>query len=157
MELLAETVTDARVKEFLTTPRIGPEQRKAALAAALKGRVPELVLRFLMVVVEKRRQGLLGEIAREYRALVDERMGRVRVDVAISHAPDAALEQEITQALTARLGKTVVPEFRVDPSLIGGMVVRWGDEILDASVRTRASHLRRRLKAAATRGAPAGV
>ena len=74
-------------------------------------------------------------------------MGRVRVQVDISHAPDAALQAEIGNALADRLGKTVIPTFTVDPELLGGMVVRMGDQILDGSVRTRAAHLRRRMMA----------
>jgi len=111
--------------------------------------VPDLFLRFVMLVVDKRRQRLLGDIAAEYRALVDQQMGRVRVQVSISHEPDEALRGEIARALAARLGRTVVPTFTVDPSLLGGMVVRYGEEILDGSVRTAAENLRRRLMAAA--------
>jgi F-type H+-transporting ATPase subunit delta len=152
MDLVAEAARSPRVREFLSTPRITAEARKAALAGALKGRVPELFLRFVMVVVDKRRQALLADIAAEYQALVDQRMGRVRVDVHISHEPDAALRQEVADALARRLGRVVLATFTVDPSLLGGMVVRYGDEILDGSVRTKAAHLRRRLCAAALPG-----
>lgn len=145
MEQLAQTVADPRVREFLTTPRIAPEQRKEALRGALTGRVPELFLRFVMVVVDKRRQALLADIAREYGARVDELTGRVRVHVSISHEPDAKLQQQITDALARRLGKTVIPTFRVEPDLLGGMVVRMGEEILDGSVRSYANGMRRRL------------
>lgn len=136
---------EPRVRKFLETPRVSGEEKKRALRAALAGRVPEMFLRFVMVVVEKRRQGLLREIAVAYRDLIDEMLGRVRVSVAISHAPDAALQEEILRALAARFGKTVIAEFTVDPDLLGGMVVRVGDEIVDGSVRSRAAHLRRRL------------
>ena len=145
MELLAATLGDPRVREFLTTPRIGADERKATLRSALQGRVPDLFLRFVLVVVDKRRQALLPDVAAEYRDRVDELTGRVRVAVTISHEPDAALQQQITAALTQRLGKTVIPVFTVDPDLLGGMVVRVGDEILDGSVRARSQGLRRRL------------
>jgi F-type H+-transporting ATPase subunit delta len=70
------------------------------------------------------------------------------VQVTISHAPDEALQAEIGNALADRLGKTVIPTFTVDPELMGGMVVRMGDQILDGSIRTRAAQLRRRLLSA---------
>ncbi|HSU16470.1 ATP synthase F1 subunit delta [Longimicrobium sp.] len=145
MQLLADATSGARVREFLSTPRVSAPERKDALRKALQGKVPELFLRFVMVVVDKRRQALLPDIAHEYRRLVDEQMGRVRVDVHISHEPDAALQEQIARALAGRLGKTVIPSFTVDPSLLGGMVVRYGEEILDGSVRSRAAGLRRRL------------
>lgn len=148
-ELAALLRSDARIREFLETPRVSAAQKQAALRGALAGRVPDLFLRFVMVVVEKRRQALLPDIADAYRDLVDERMGRVRVSIAISHEPDAALREEIRRGLEARLGKTVVPAYRVDPSLLGGLVVRVGDEVLDGSVRARAARMRRRMLEAA--------
>ena len=142
---LSELLADGRVRAFLATPRVGAEARKEALRAAFAGRVPELFLRFLMVVVDKRRQRLLAEIAEQFRLRVDELFGRVRVQVEISHAPDPVLQAEIGNALARRLGKTVFPTFVVNPDLLGGMVVRVGDEILDGSIRSRAAGLRRRL------------
>ena len=152
---------DPRMRQFLETPRITPEQKKQALQQALGGRAPEMFVRFVMVLTDKRRQALLPEIAQAYGELLDERMGRVRVRVAISHAPDEALQAEIGNALADRLGKTVIPTFTVDPELLGGMVVHVGDQILDGSVRTRAASLRRRMLAAQLPAAgtaePAGV
>lgn len=145
-DALAELLrSEPRMRQFLETPRVTPEQKKAALRQALAGRAPEMFVRFVMVLADKRRQALLPEIAQAYRDLVDARMGRVRVHVTISHAPDAALQAEIGNSLADRLGKTVIPTFTVDPDLLGGMVVRVGDQILDGSVRTRAAQLRRRL------------
>lgn len=146
LDALARLVeNDRRVAEFLATPRVRGEAKKEALSRALAGQASELFVRFVMVVVEKRRQSLFPEIAQAYRALVDERMGRVRVEVAISHAPDDTLQKEIRRALEARTGREVIPTFTVDPELLGGMVVRMGDEILDGSVKSRMAGLRRRL------------
>jgi F-type H+-transporting ATPase subunit delta len=140
--------SDPRVRQFLETPRVPAAEKKRALRAALAGRAPELFLRFVSVLVDKRRQTLLPEIADAFRGLVDERMGRVRVQVAISHLPDEALQAEIGNALARRLGRTVIPTFTVDPDLLGGMVVQVGDEILDGSVRSSAARLRRAMMAA---------
>lgn len=139
---------DPRVRQFLETPRVTAADKKKVLQGALAGRAPQLFLRFVSVLVDKRRQTLLPEIAEAYRGLVDERMGRVRVEVAISHLPDEALQAEIGNALARRLGRTVIPTFTVDPELLGGLVVKVGDEILDGSVRTRAARLRRAMMAA---------
>jgi F-type H+-transporting ATPase subunit delta len=140
--------SDPRVRQFLETPRVTAAEKKKALRAALAGRAPELFLRFVSVLVDKRRQTLLPEIAEAFRGLVDERMGRVRVQVAISHLPDEALQAEIGNSLALRLGRTVIPTFTVDPELLGGMVVQVGDEILDGSVRSSAARLRRAMMAA---------
>ena len=133
------------VREFLETPRVDLEDKKRALEASFGGRVPDLFLRFLLVVVEKRRQALLREIATEYRELLDEARGRARAEIVVAREPDEALRSEIVASLEKRLGHSVVPMFRVDPSLIGGIIIRVGGEILDGSLRRRTAGLRRRM------------
>ncbi len=133
------------VREFLETPRVDLEAKKRALRASFDGRVPELFLRFLLVLLEKRRQALLGEVAKQYQALLDDARGRIRAEITLAREPDATLRQDVIASLERRLNKTVVPTFDVDPALLGGIVIRVGDEILDGSVRRRAAGLRRRL------------
>jgi F-type H+-transporting ATPase subunit delta len=133
------------VREFLETPRVDIEGKKRALQASFGGRVPDLFLRFLLLVVEKRRQGVLREIAEQYHLLVDEARGRVRAEVQLARPADAKLQREIVASLERRLGLTVIPTFAVEPALIGGIVIRVGGEVLDGSLRRRAAGLRRRL------------
>lgn len=146
LDEVAELIrSDPRVSRFLSTPRIASETRKQALRDALEGRVPEQFLRFILVVVEKRRQMLLPHIAAEYRTLVDALRGRVRAEISIAREPGEAFREEIVADLEQRLGATVVAQFRVDPSILGGAVIRVGDQILDGSVRRKMTSLRRRL------------
>jgi len=140
--LLAE---EPKVRRFLESPLIEPDAKKQALQATFAGRVPELFLRFLLIVVDKRRQALLGEIAAQYHALVDEQRGVVRAEVVLAFAPDAELEREIAEALERRVGRAVLPRFHVDPTLIGGVLIRIGDRVFDGSLRRRTALLRRRL------------
>lgn len=133
------------IREFLETPRVDAEAKKRAIRASFGGRVPDLFLRFLLVVVEKRRQALLADIAQEYHALVDVARGRIRAEVTVADEPDDALRSDITAALERRFGRTVIPVFRVDPSLLGGVVIRAEGQILDGSFRRRVAGLRRRL------------
>lgn len=136
---------DPRVRQFLETPRIDAEAKKRAVRAAFGGRVPEHLLRFLLVVVEKRRQALLPQIANEYHALVDQLRGRIGAEITLASQPTPALQSELVASLERKIGKKVVPTFRVDPGLVGGVLIRVGDQILDGSVRRRLAALRRRL------------
>ena len=145
------------VREFLESPRVGTEAKKKALEASFAGRVPDLFLSFLLVVVEKRRQSVLREIAEQYHILVDDLRGRVRAEIVLAREPDEKLRAEIVGTLERRLGKKVVPTFLVDPSLVGGIVIRVGDEILDGSLRRRVAGLRRRLLEARVPAAAAGA
>lgn len=136
------------VRDFLESPRVNVEAKKQAIRASFGGRVPDLFLRFLLVVVEKRRQALLQEIAEQYLQLVDEVRGRARAEITLAREPDEALRSDIVTSLQRRLGREVIATFQVDPAILGGMVVRVGGETLDGSIRRRAVGLRRRLLAA---------
>ena len=140
---------EPRIRQFLATPRISAQERKRVAEAAFGDSVPGPFLRFLLVLIDKRRQTLLPEIAEEYTRLVDELRGRVRADVTVAREPDPQLRQEIVAALEKRLGKEVVATFVTDPSLVGGVLIRVGDQLYDGTLRRRIAGLRRRLTAAA--------
>lgn len=154
-----ETVTrlleeDGRFRLFLETPRIEDEEKKAVVRKAFGDRLPRHVLNFVLVTIDKRRQRLLREIAAQYHALVDERMGREHVQVSVARPVDDATRAMIVEKLSAALGKTAIPHIRVNPEILGGLVVRTGDTIYDGSVRRRLDGMRRHLLEAEL---PAGI
>ncbi|MGH7540911.1 MAG: ATP synthase F1 subunit delta [Gemmatimonadota bacterium] len=126
---------DGAVRRFLDAPSVAPTEKKEALRAALEGRVPSLFLRFLFVVLDRRRHRALPAIAAAYRDRLDERAGRLRASVALPFEPDASLREEIVGSLSRRFERDVVAEFRHEPGVIGGMIVRAGDRLIDGSVR----------------------
>jgi len=140
--------TQPQIRTFLESPTVEPAAKKGVLTDALGNRVPRPFLNFLLVVIDKGRQRLLPEIAREYNALLDEHLGRVHVQVTLAREADARTSEEIKAALSSALGRTVVPHFRVDPRIIGGLIVRYEDRVLDGSLRSRLNTLRRQLLAA---------
>ncbi len=136
---------EPRLRAFLESPLVETEEKKRVLRRGLGDRVPALFLNFLMVVLDKRRHRLLDEIAREYHALLDERLGRLHVQVTLAREPDERYEQEIAADLSKILGRQVIPHVQVNPQILGGIVVRYGDRVLDGSLRRRLVTLRRRL------------
>lgn len=144
-ELVALLHGKPAIRRFLESPQIDAEEKKAVLRKSLSGRVPPLVLNFVFVVLDKRRQRLLLDILREYHALLDEQLGRVHVQITLAREPDERQEEEIGSALSRLLDRTVVPHIRVDERIIGGIVARYGDRLLDGSLRRRLQGLRRSL------------
>lgn len=140
---LSELFEEPRIRRFLETPKIEASSKQAALRSALGERVPERFLRFLLVVVSKRRQGVLGPIQSEYQAMVDEHAGQLHAQVTLAREPDAATRRLIAERLSAMLGKTVIPHITVDPDILGGLVVRYGDRAMDASLRRQLVSLKR--------------
>jgi F-type H+-transporting ATPase subunit delta len=95
--------------------------------------------------VKRGRQGLFRHVATEFMTLLDIRMNRVRAGVTLAHEPDEAMRRSIAEGLRQALKKDVIPAYRVDPEILGGVVVRVGDRVFDGSVRRRVTKLRRQL------------
>lgn len=145
VDALAELLASDKVRRFLETPKIPLQAKKEAAKRVLAGRFPASLVTFVLVVLDKRRQRLLTEIAMQYQTLLDEKLGRVRVDVTLASEPDERLEEEIAAELSRLLGRTAIPQIRVDEAILGGIVVRYGDKLLDGSLRRQLLALRRRL------------
>jgi F-type H+-transporting ATPase subunit delta len=140
--------SDASIRAFFQTPKVDVARKQQALRSALQGRVSPLVMNFMLVVLRQRRQRLLTQIAAAYQNLLDEKLDRVHVEVTVAHQPDAQMEEQIRTQLARILGRSVLPHVRVDPAILGGIIVRWGDKVMDGSLRRRLFGLRQRLVAA---------
>src|SRR6266699_2141472 len=138
-------VAAARISVALESPRVSKAVKAALLERALEEVAPPEFVRFLQAVVRRGRQGLLGEIAQQYQALVDVKLNRVHAGVTLLEEPDARLEKEVIERLSQAIGKEVRAHFRADRGILGGVVVRVGDRIYDGSVRRKLATLRRRL------------
>jgi F-type H+-transporting ATPase subunit delta len=146
MDAVAGAVSaDTRIEAMLASPRVSKGVKAQILERALKGEAPIEFVRFLQAVVRRGRQGLFGEIAQQYMVLLDKKLNRVHAGVTLAREPDARTEKEIVTRLTEALGREVRAHFRTDRNIVGGVVVRVGDRILDGSVRRRLMALKRRM------------
>lgn len=140
--------TDRRLRNFLAAPQVSAAEKNAVIGKAFAGRLPRPMVRYLQKVVENRRQMLLPLIAVEYGNLVDEATGRLHAQVTVSREASAADRDLLAAHLSRAFARTVVPHVIVNPDLIGGVVVRVGDRVMDGSVRRRLKTLRARVLAA---------
>jgi F-type H+-transporting ATPase subunit delta len=139
-------------EEFLTTSAIGRKPKAEALHKAFEGKASELFLNFLLVLNDHQRLDLVRPILRAARELRDERAGRLPVLVtSAAPLPDDQREQ-LLHDLRQRYDKEPVLTTRVDPALLGGLVVRVGDWLYDGSVRTRLETIRKQLIERGTHG-----
>lgn len=136
---------DDKIRVVLDSPRVSKPQKQDIMARALKGRAPEPFIRFLGAVIRRGRQALFGAITREYLALVDVKLERVHAGVVIAREPDEKLKKDIAARLSRVFGKTVVPHFRTDRAILGGVIVRIGDSVMDGSLRRKLVVLRRQM------------
>jgi F-type H+-transporting ATPase subunit delta len=145
LDLAAELVGDERSLEVLANPAIPGERRAEALGEMLGDRVAKPVQNLIQLMLRRGRIDDLPRVAAEFRRLDDKRQG-------ITHATATSateLTQDEVRALTARLEETtggrIALDVEVDPSLLGGLIVRVGDRLIDGSVRGRLERLRNQL------------
>ncbi len=132
------------LRSVLTNPELDP-RAKAAVLEDILGGADELVRNFLLLVAEKGRAGEIEEIARELDALVDAQERRLAVELTTAFE----LSEEEARAIVAQIeevsGRTVEATTKVDPELVGGLVLQAGSLRVDASVRGRLERLRQEL------------
>ncbi len=142
---------DQTLKTFLESPKLAASRKIEILANALGNRVPPLFLRFLETVIMKRRQMVIPAIASEYRALIDESEDRVHANVTVARQPAEPERDALARQLSRLFGKRVVPHIAINPEILGGVIVKVGDTVMDGSVRRRLATLKSRMLASATR------
>jgi F-type H+-transporting ATPase subunit delta len=137
---VVEALGDAAVSEALANPRTSLADRVREGLRLLEGVSPE-ARNLARLLIERRRVGIVREILTHYDALADKASGVVRAEVIAAIPVDAALEQRIRDSLRKQLGSDVETIVRTDPSIIGGLVIRIGDRVIDDSLRTHLQQL----------------
>ncbi len=140
------------IAAFLDNPAITAKTKLPVLGAAFGG-TSDLFKKFLDVLTRNNRLGLMRDIAAAYQGIRDRQAGRVRVLVRTAAALTAAQTVELKTTLAGKLNKEPILNVRVEPELLGGLVVQVGDRVYDTSVRTRLNNLRNTLLASSSHGA----
>lgn len=144
-EALLEESDD--LKRLISSPVFSAEEQKRALGAVLdKAKIGGLAGNFLRVVAQNRRLFAVPQMIRAFREIAAEARGEVSAEVMSAHALTADQESALKAALKEVVGKEVVVKVTVDPSLLGGLVVRVGSRQIDTSLRTKLNSLKVALK-----------
>lgn len=122
------------------------EQAKAISAILDKSGIAGLAGNFLRLVASKRRLFAVRGMVDAYNRLADAHRGVVRAEVTVAEKPSAALEGEIKKALSDVAGKDVAVDLKVDPAIIGGIVVKMGSRMVDSSLRTKLNGIKIAMK-----------
>lgn len=138
--------SDVTLQQYLESPRIPADRKSEMLSRALGDRVPRLMLRFLQVLVKNRRQTLVPAVANEYDSLLDASMGIVHAQVKVARETSDEDRDAIAKRLSSIMGKTVVAHLEVAPEILGGVVVRIGDTVMDGSLQRKLRMLRRQME-----------
>lgn len=143
----AALAESADFKALTVSPLIArADAKKAIAAAAASMRLDATTTSFLGVLAENRRLAELPAILRAFRTLLASHRGETTAEVTSAHPLDTSQQDALKQQLKTRLGRDVSIDLNVDPSLLGGLVVRIGSQMIDSSIRTRLNTLANAMK-----------
>ncbi len=130
---------------FLADPCISQEERHRVLSETFSGKINPLLWNFLGVLNLKNRLGLLGQMIAAYSDLLDEKYGKIEVDVTTAHQLSSEDLEMVRQRVSSALKKDAVVHQYVDESIIGGMILRVQDQLIDASVKAQLQAVKQKL------------
>ena len=144
---VADTVRGSReLMSVMHHPLLTLDKKKSILRQVFDGHIRPDVERFMFLVVEKKRAIMLPQIVAEFDRMVDEFRGQADAEAVTAIALSAQQTADLEAALQRRFGVKVRLKTRVDPEVLGGLQVRVGDKLLDATVKTKLDRMSEQLK-----------
>ncbi len=147
---LADALNDNRqLAVFFFSPYFSTTEKQEALRGVLDGADPSF-LNFLSLLIENHRMPVIFRVRQQYERLWEEENRMLPVEITSAVALDEKTTEELGRTIGERAGRRVTLSSRVDPDILGGIILRVGNTILDASIRNRLEQLRRHVAQAAS-------
>lgn len=137
--------SEPQLYQLLKSPLIAIQEKKDIIFSIFNNRVSQEVFNFLRIIIDKRREGHIEAIVNEYQALADRVKNKVDA-VAITAVPMDKQDLLKLQAnLSMSSGKNVQLQNQIDPTVIGGVLVKIGDKVIDGTVKSRLAQMQEQL------------
>ncbi len=142
---IADLFSNRKISFLMREPKVPAQRKEKALRDALQPRVLPTSLNFALLLVQRELVEYAPNIAKELEQLVRDYRNEAVADVTTAAKIDAVQSDVIQRALEQRTGKTIIVREHIDPAILGGVVARVGDEVIDGSVRYRLSVLQQQM------------
>jgi len=147
--LLRQTWLISRdTRDFLMNPKIPPKIKISVLERALSDRLSPVIMRLLALLIEKHRQNIIPDIADQYTEATDRVRGVEHADVTVATPLPPDTQKILLDAIQRFSTRDVEVTMRIDPGIIGGVIIRLGDRVIDGSLKRRFNEIRRTMLAA---------
>lgn len=147
VEELAAIAADPQLRQLADSPKVTVEQVLGVITGVARSALPDAARNFLRVIIENGRLDALPEVAVQFRAIVNRLNGSSDAIVYSAFPVEDAALNDISDALQKRFGRKLNLSVQIDASLIGGVRVVVGDEVLDTSVKARLEQMKAALTA----------
>ncbi len=138
-DVLAE---DGDFYKYLTSPGFSIESKKGFIEKVFSGNLSDNTVNFLNVLIDNGRQSAIPDIFQAFNDLTDEENNRMRVEVVSTSKLDAATLDKIKNALSKKYNKEVILSESIDEDILGGIIIRVGDLVIDGSLANNLKKLR---------------
>src|SRR5579875_961762 len=145
VKAIAQLFSNRRLAYLLREPKISTQRKEKAIRQALADKVLPTSLNLALLVVQRQLVDYMPAIAKELEQLVLDYNNQAIAQVTTAAPMDEQQRTLVQKALERMVGESIIMQTRVDPSILGGVIARVGDEVIDGSVRYRLSALQRRL------------
>ena len=142
---IAQVFAHRKLAYLLREPKVPAQRKETAIRQALANKLLPTSLNLALLVVQRELVDIMPNIANELEQLVLNYKNEAIADVTTATRIDDAELTQIKQALEKRTGKTIITQARVQPDILGGVIARVGDQVIDGSVRSRLAALRQQL------------
>lgn len=147
LKLIVEALEqDPQIEQFMSLPSIDPEKKIAVLKAAFGDRVSGLVLNTIQILVQRRRYDILANVYEAYTKIAGEALGQAHATIYSAHTLSADEMAALTNQFGELVGKKIIAEQVLEPSLLGGVQVRIGDRLYDGSLSGKLERLQKSFK-----------
>lgn len=146
--LLPHVGEGSELNRLLTNPAIGDGERAKIVQRVFEGKVSPLLYKMMRVISDKGRLGSLGQVLAGYLLAVADDRGHIEVQAFIASELDSGAAKKVADQIGQALGKTVSLTQKVDPALIGGLKIKIGDQLIDASVASQLRSMKNKMIAA---------
>lgn len=142
---IAQVFANRKLSYLLREPKVSAQRKETALRQALASKVLPTSLNLALLIVQRELVEIMSNVATEFKNLVLDYRNQAIAEVTTAAQIDDAQGAVVKQALEHKTGKSIMLQTRVDPSILGGVIARVGDQIIDGSVRNRLHILQQRL------------
>lgn len=147
LDAIQEAINSSRdLQKVMYFSQVTPEEKKAILKSVLEDRISKVTFNFLCLLIDRQREAFLDSIVLTYKNLANRARNTEQVQITSAVELNKEEKRELEKILKKLTNKNIQSSFSVDPLLIGGVIVRIGDRVIDGSVRNKLSSAREFLR-----------
>ena len=139
-------ISETKLKTIFEHPKLSKHEKKDIVNSLLQGKISQEILNLMYLIIDKGREKYIKHISKEYTTLCNEKQGIIEARAITAVPMDEIEKSELQRKLSIRFGKKVILHNTVDKSIIGGVLIRVEDKVIDSSIKGKLQMIEKSLK-----------